>query len=145
MLFSEPGGRWRAVAYGPALCVVILLVEWLTGSTLHGFALGFCAVALGGFTALQVVAGRAHARVELTPDTLRQGTESVAVAHIAAVLPADDDDAADARALGELSGVPRRRRGIGLRLADGAVVRAWAIDHTGLRAALATALAGSRE
>ncbi|WP_336084526.1 hypothetical protein [Nocardia sp. SSK8] len=145
MLFSEPGARWRAVAYGPALCAVILLIEALTGATLHGFALGFCAVALGGFTALQVVAGRAHARVELTPDTLRQGTESLAVAEIAAVLPADDDDAAEARALGELSGIPRRRRGVGLRLADDAIVRAWAIDHAGLRAALHTALAGSRE
>ncbi|MFE3544054.1 hypothetical protein ACFXK0_13915 [Nocardia sp. NPDC059177] len=145
MLFSEPGAHWRAVAYGPALCAAIVLIEWLTGSIVHGFALGFCAVAIGGFTVLQVIAGRAHAKVELTADTLVQGTQTLPVADIAEVLPADDDDAADARALGELSGVPRRRRGVGLRLADGGYVQAWAIDHAGLRAALALALAGSRE
>lgn len=143
--FSEPGARWRAVTYGPALCAALLLAEWLTGATLHGFALGFCALALGGFTALQVVAGRTHARVELTADTLRQGTESLPLAEIAAILPADDAEAGDGRALGELSGVPRRRRGIALRLRDGRIVRAWAIDHVGLRAALTAALAGSQK
>lgn len=144
VLFSEPGARWRAVAYGPLLCAVILLVEWLAGSTLHGFALGFCAVAIGGFTGLQVIAGRTHARVELTGTALHQGVESVPLTEIAAVLPTDDDDAADGRALGALSGVPRRRRGIGLRLVDGRIVQAWAIDHAGLRAALGAALAGSQ-
>ncbi|MFE6920007.1 hypothetical protein ACFVAV_03085 [Nocardia sp. NPDC057663] len=144
VLFSEPGARWRAVAYGPLLCAVILLVEWLAGSSLHWFALGFCAVAIGGFTVLQVIAGRTHARVELTGATLHQGVESLSLADVVAVLPAEDDDATQARPLGALSGVPRRRRGIGLRLADGRIVQAWAIDHTGLRTALSAALAGSQ-
>lgn len=144
VLFSEPGARWRAVAYGPALCGGILGVEWLTGSTLHGFALGFCALALGGFTVLQVFAGRTHAGVELTEDALRQGTETLLLSQIAEILPADDAEAGDGRALGDLSGVPRRRRAIALRLVDGQIVRAWAIDHTGLRAALTSALAGSQ-
>ncbi|MGW6423268.1 hypothetical protein ACWF82_11390 [Nocardia sp. NPDC055053] len=144
VLFSEPGARWRAVAYGPLLCAVILLVEWLAGATPHWFALGFCAVAIGGFTVLQVIAGRTHGRVELTGSTLHQGVESLSLAEVAAVLPAEDDDAAQANPLGALSGVPRRRRGIGLRLVDGRVVQAWAIDHTGLRSALGAALAGSQ-
>ncbi|MFD6392439.1 hypothetical protein [Nocardia sp. NPDC060259] len=144
VLFSEPGARWRAVAYGPLLCAVILLVEWLAGATLHGFALGFCAVAIGGFTVLQVIAGRTHGRVELTDSTLHQGVESLALAEVAAVLPAEDDDAEQASPLGALSGIPRRRRGIGLRLVDGRIVQAWAIDHIGLRAALRSALAGSQ-
>ncbi|MEV6059612.1 hypothetical protein ACIGO9_04355 [Nocardia asteroides] len=144
VLFSESGAHWRAVAYGPLLCAVILLVEWLAGSTVHWFALAFCALAIGGFTVLQVIAGRTHARVELTSTTLHQGVESVSLAEIATVLPADDDDAPQARALGALSGVPRRRRGIGLRLVDGRIVQAWAVDHPGLRAALTTAVAGSR-
>lgn len=143
VMFSEPGAHWRAVSYGPALCAVIVLVEWLAGSTVHGFALGFCAVALGGFTVLQVIAGRTHARVELSTEALRQGTETLPLSEIAAVLPADDAESGDGRALGALSGVPRRRRGIGLRLLDGRIVQAWAIDHTGLRAALTAALAGS--
>ncbi|GEM33462.1 membrane protein [Nocardia neocaledoniensis NBRC 108232] len=145
VLFSEPGARWRAVAYGPLLCAGMLLIEWVFGSTLHGFALGFCAVAIGGFTVLQVIAGRTHARVELTDSTLRQGVETLPLADIAEVLAPDDDDVAQARPLGALTGVPRRRRGIGLRLVDGRIVRAWAIDHAGLRAALTGALAGSRE
>lgn len=144
VLFSEPGARWRAVAYGPLLCAVILLVEWLTGSTLHWFALGFCAVAIGGFTVVQVMAGRTHGGVELTDSTLHQGVESLSLDDVAAVLPVGDDDAAQGSPLGALSGVPRRRRGIGLRLVDGRIVQAWAIDHTGLRTALSSALAGSQ-
>jgi hypothetical protein len=31
-----------------------------------------------------------------------------------------------------------------LRLVDGRIVQAWAIDHAGLRAALGSALAGSQ-
>ncbi|MFC4126001.1 hypothetical protein [Nocardia rhizosphaerae] len=145
VLFSEPGAHWRAVAYGPLLCAGILAVEWLANSTTHAFALGFCALALGGFTVLQVIAGRTHARVELTASTLRQGVEVLSLAEIAAVLPPEDDDAAQARPLGALTGVPRRRRGIGLRLVDGRIVQAWAIDHAGLRAALTGALAGSQQ
>ncbi len=41
------------------------------------------------------------------------------------------------RALGELSGVPRGRTGIGLRLTGGRTAQAWARNHRGLRAALA--------
>ncbi|WP_231991932.1 DUF3093 domain-containing protein [Mycobacterium sp. ACS4331] len=40
------------------------------------------------------------------------------------------------RALGELTGVPRGRTGIGLRLTGGRTAQAWARDHKGLRAAL---------
>jgi hypothetical protein len=41
-----------------------------------------------------------------------------------------------ARALGELTGVPRGRTGIGLKLKGGRTVQAWARRHQGLRAAL---------
>ncbi|MEU8896645.1 hypothetical protein [Nocardia sp. NPDC048505] len=144
VLFAEPGARWRTVAYGPALCVVILLLELVTGSPVHWFALLFCAGLIALFVALQVVAGRRHVSVELTGATLRSGAETLARADIAEVLPprADariEEDWESARALGELSGVPRRRTGIGLRLRDGSVVQAWARDHRGLRAALTAA------
>lgn len=55
----------------------------------------------------------------------------------------DDDDGAivekwqSARALGELTGVPRGRTGIGLEITDGRTVQAWARRHRDLRAALA--------
>ncbi|WP_372440848.1 DUF3093 domain-containing protein [Mycolicibacterium mengxianglii] len=41
-----------------------------------------------------------------------------------------------ARALGELSGVPRGRTGIGLKLTGGRTAQAWARRHQALRAAL---------
>ncbi|MET9287454.1 hypothetical protein [Nocardia beijingensis] len=142
VLFTEPGARWRAVAYGPILCLAILALELVTGGAAHWFALLFCAALIAGFVALQVVAGKRHVSVELTTETLRSGTESLPLSSIAEVLPERDEDSWDdeewesARALGELTGVPRRRTGIGLRLADGSLVQAWARDHKGLRGAL---------
>ncbi|WP_280370577.1 hypothetical protein [Nocardia wallacei] len=146
VLFAEPGARWRTIAYGPVLCLIILLLEVGLGSRVHWFGLAFCAALLGGFVWLQVVAGRRHVSVELTGDTLRDGTETLPLRRIAAVLPEPDDESWDeedwqsARALGELTGVPRRRKAIGLKLDDGSLVQAWARDHRRLRAELTTAL-----
>ncbi|MGV9665806.1 hypothetical protein ACWDUL_12710 [Nocardia niigatensis] len=150
VLFSEPGARWRTIAYGPALCAIILVIELIRGGAIHWFGLIFCAVLLAGFVWLQVVAGKRHISVELTPEQLREGTEVVPLRDIAEVLPEEDEESWDyedwqsARALGELTGVPRRRKGIGLKLADGRLVQAWARDHLTLRAELTAALEQSR-
>ncbi|MEV6767803.1 hypothetical protein AB0N05_04145 [Nocardia sp. NPDC051030] len=118
----------------------------IRGGAVHWFGLLFCAVLLAGFVWLQVVAGKRHISVELTEDTLRQGAELLPLRNIAQVLPEDDEESWDyedwqsARALGELSGVPRRRKGIGLKLTDGGLVQAWARDHFTLRAELSAAL-----
>lgn len=149
ILFVEPGARWRSVAYGPLLCSIVLILELMTTAQVHWFALIFCAALIAGFVVLQVIAGQRHASVELTPATLRAGTETLPLAAIDAVLPErdadawDDEDWESARSLGELSGVPRRRTGIGLRLDGGDLVQAWAKDHRGLRAALTEALGGT--
>ncbi|MEV6556196.1 hypothetical protein AB0M22_10825 [Nocardia sp. NPDC051756] len=146
VLFAEPGARWRTVAYGPILCLIIFVVELTTGSSVHWFALLFCGSLIAMFVVLQVIAGQRHVSVELTDSTLRDGTETLPLSSIDAVLPERDEDAWDdedweeARALGELSGVPRRRTGIGLRLTDGSLVQAWAKDHRTLRATLTTAI-----
>ncbi|MVU83638.1 hypothetical protein GPX89_41170 [Nocardia sp. ET3-3] len=146
VLFSEPGARWRTIAYGPALCAIILAIELIRGGAVHWFGLAFCAVLLAGFVWLQVVAGKRHISVELTPESLREGTEVTRLNDIAEVLPEDDQESWDyedwqsARALGELTGVPRRRKGIGLKLKDGRLVQAWAHDHVTLRAELTAAL-----
>ncbi|MBL1075696.1 hypothetical protein JK358_14975 [Nocardia sp. 2] len=146
VLFSEPGARWRTIAYGPALCAIILILEVVRGGAVHWFGLVFCAALLAGFVWLQVLAGKRHISVELTPEQLRQGTEVVPLSNIAAVLPEvdeeswDDEDWESARALGELTGVPRRRKGIGLKLKNGDLVQAWARDHRTLRAELSAAL-----
>nr|WP_227999270.1 hypothetical protein [Nocardia australiensis] len=150
ILFAEPGSRWRTVSYGPGLCLIILFIELVTASQVHWFALIFCAALIAGFVVLQVIAGQRHVSVELTADALRDGTETVALTSIKEVLPErdedcwDDEDWESARALGELSGVPRRRTGIGLRLSDGGLVQAWAKDHRGLRVALTEALEARR-
>nr|WP_245717097.1 hypothetical protein [Nocardia mikamii] len=147
VLFSEPGARWRTVAYGPLLCLLVLILELaLRRGPVHWFGLAFCAILLAGFVTLQVVAGKRHVSVELTDSALREGTETLPLESIARVFPEhdeqswDDDPWESARALGELTGVPRRRRGIGLKLRDGAMVQAWARDHQQLRAELSAAL-----
>ena len=141
-LFHEPGARWRAVAFGPLFCLVALLIEVATGPVVHWFALPVMAVVLAVFAYIMVVAGRRHVSVELTETVLRQGTEELPVADIEAVLPPADPAAADqarwenARTLGELSGVPRKRTAVGLRLRGGTFVRAWAKDDAELRRCL---------
>jgi len=150
VLFDEPGGRWRTVAYGPVFCVVALVIELLTGPVVHWFALTLFSVILAGIVYAQVAAARRHVSVSLTGAILRQGAEEVPVADIVAVLPPADLYADEpqrwesARSLGELSGVPRRRKGIGLRLRNGSLVQAWARDDDGLRAALTEAVADAR-
>ncbi|MFD3812726.1 hypothetical protein [Rhodococcus sp. NPDC058639] len=140
-LFHEPGGRWRTVAYGPVLCAVGLVVEIATGPVVHWIALPVIALLLAGFAYPMVIAARRHVSVELTPTVLRQGTEELPVDDIEAVLPPSADPWKpdrweSARTLGELSGVPRGRTAVGLRLRGGALVRAWAKDADGLRARL---------
>jgi len=162
VLFYEPGARWRAVSYGPIACALILIVEMATGATPHWFALLFCGGLIAAFSAVQVLAARTHVSVRLTTSALHQGAETVPLSAIREVLPEQgagpvdaaslegvswndagswaEDEWESARALGELSGVPRRRTGIGLRLREGGLARAWAKNHRGLRAALTEAL-----
>nr|WP_236950257.1 DUF3093 family protein [Mycobacterium sp. MS1601] len=70
-------------------------------------------------------------------------------ADLPAPKPKEADDSAtvakwqSARALGELTGVPRGRTGIGLKLTKGRTAQAWARRHAELRAAL-TELMDSR-
>lgn len=147
VLFHEPGGRWRMLAWGPAFCLVVLVVELFSGPVIHWFGLALFSVILVGFTYLQLRAARTHASVELDAKQLRQGTETVDIGDIAEIFPPATYDVGEyepkkwetARVLGELSGVPRKRHGVGLRLVGGGLVQAWAKDDDGLRVALETA------
>jgi hypothetical protein len=148
VLYAEPGSRWRALLFGPAFSGIGYAVDRSLGAGLSVFAWVFVALLISSVVALQVVAGRRHASVELTREALRQGTESVGLDEIAEVFPPVDPDRPrseveaweSARALGELRGVPRRRTGIGLRLSNGGLVQAWAINDKALRTALEQAL-----
>ncbi|MBY4273008.1 hypothetical protein J2W54_004473 [Rhodococcus fascians] len=147
VLFHEPGGRWRVLLWGPAFCLVVLAVELASGPVIHWFALALFSLILVGLTYVQLRAARMHVSVELTTRQLRQGTETVDVAEITEIFPPAEYEDGEyepkkwetARVLGELSGVPRKRHGIGLRLVGGGLVQAWAKDDDGLRAALETA------
>ncbi|WP_420880997.1 hypothetical protein [Rhodococcus sp. (in: high G+C Gram-positive bacteria)] len=149
-LFLEEGARWRTVAYGPIFCVVALVIELVTGPVVHWFALTLFAAILAGIVSVQVAAARRHVSVLLTDSVLRQGAEEVPLDEIDEVLPEADPYADEpqpwesARTLGELSGVPRRRTGIGLRLRDGSLAQAWARDDEGLRDALTAAVADAK-
>ncbi|EID16379.1 hypothetical protein [Mycobacterium xenopi] len=144
-LFYEPGASWYWVLVGPVTAVAMLFIEKSAGYGWNVLVPMVFLVLVSGFLAIQVKAARIHTSVELTEDTLRQGTETIKVAEIVKVYP-EAEHAPDsglplhrwqsARALGELVGVPRGRVGIGLKLTHGRTAQAWARRHRHLRAAL---------
>lgn len=145
VLFHEPGASWYWVLAGPAAGIAMLMIEKTSGYGWQVLVPGIFFVLVTGFVALQVKAARIHTSVELTEQTLRQGTETIRVADIVQVYPEAENSPASgkelarwqsARALGELTGVPRGRVGIGLRLTEGRIAQAWARRHRHLRTAL---------
>ncbi len=183
ILFAEKGASWLWLLAGPAVGLAMFLIQLNSGlGTQWTVPVAFFAL-VSAFLALQIKAARIHTSVELTPEALRQGAETIPVDEIVSVYPepagkggysrglmkpnnaltnralrragfdedelaevsqpeVDDDEAAtvlkwqSARAIGELTGVPRGRTGIGLQLTGGRTAQAWARHHGELRAAL---------
>lgn len=138
-LFHEVGASWYWLLAGPVAALVMLGIEINSGIGAQLLVPAIFLVMVSGFLAVQVKAARIHTSVELTYDTLRQGTETIDVADIVLVFPEPGPDPEKwqaARALGELTGVPRGRTAIGLKLAGGRMAQAWARRHRELRAAL---------
>jgi hypothetical protein len=144
-LFYEPGASWLWVLGGPAAAVSMVLIEIWSGAVVSLAVPAIFLVMVSSFVALQVKAARIHVSVELTADALRQGTETILVREIVKVYPEAENSVKsdkplanwqEARALGELFGVPRGRFGIGLKLTEGRTAQAWARRHRHLRAAL---------
>jgi hypothetical protein len=144
-LFFEIGASWYWLLAGPVSAAVMLWIEISSGLGPQPIVPLAFLVLMSGFLAVQVKAARIHTTVWLTADTLRQGTEELAVNEIALVyqeLPVSSKSGLEphkwqsSRALGELTGVPRGRFGIGLKLSDGRTVQAWARRHRQLREAL---------
>ena len=140
VLFYEQGASWYWLLTGPASAVAMALIQLSAGYGIQLLVPGIFFVLVTGFLAIQVKAARIHTSVELTPDSLRQGTERIPTANIVRVYPepkgSDEPKWQSARALGELTGVPRRRTGIGLKLTNDRAAQAWARKHQELRAAL---------
>jgi hypothetical protein len=116
------------------------LIQLSAGYGIQLLVPGVFLVLVSGFLAIQVKAARIHTSVELTPDHLRQGTERIRVDEIVRIYPEPTGDEPpkwqSSRALGELTGVPRGRTGIGLKLTNDRSAQAWARKHQQLRAAL---------
>lgn len=139
-LFYEPGASWAWLLAGPAAGGAMLAIQISAGYGLQPLVPGLFLVLVSGFLAVQVKAARIHTSVELTPETLRQGAEITKLSEIVAVYPpatgSEMQKWQSARALGELTGVPRGRTGIGLKLSGSRTAQAWARRHATLRAEL---------
>lgn len=160
-LFFERGASWYWMLAAPAAALTMVFVQYRAGLGFRAFVPMLFLVMVGGFMALQIKAARTHTSVELTAETLREGTEILAVDDIVAVFPEPDytvrtaglmdkwqgralgvsstgplEKWQTARTLGEINGVPRGRKPVGVKLAGGSYAQAWARDHEGLRAAL---------
>jgi hypothetical protein len=141
LLFYEVGASWWWLLCGPISAVAMFQV-YRSGGLGNQLLVPACFLVLvSGFLAVQVKAARIHTSVELTAEKLRQGAETIDVDTILRIYPEAEPGEEtpkwmSSRALGELTGVPRRRTGIGLKLAGGRSAQAWAKRHRELRAAL---------
>ena len=140
VLFYEPGASWWWVLAGPASGIAMALIQLSAGYGIQWLVPAVFFVLVTGFLSIQIKAARIHTSVELTPDHLRQGTERISVDDIVRIYPEPKGPDApkwqSSRALGELTGVPRGRTGIGLKLSNDRGAQAWARKHHVLRAEL---------
>lgn len=143
VLYAEPGGSWWVVAIGPVLCLIVLITEIFGGGRLHWPALLVFALVIGGFSLVQVYAARTHVSMVLTERSLRQGAQTILLDEISEIFPENNSPETQkwesAPALGELSAVPRRRKGVGIRMRSGQLAQAWARDVDRFRSELTQA------
>ncbi len=145
ILFAEHGASWLWLLSGPLSGLTMLYLQ-VKGNGGYAPTLPMMFVVLvTGFVAIQIKANRIHTSVELTRESLREGAQITPVELLTEVYPekigrakpdATELKWVEARALGELSNVPRGRKPIGIALKGGRTARAWARKHRDLRAAL---------
>jgi len=145
ILFSEPGAHWAWILAGPGSGIAMALIQVSSGLGFQPLVPGVFLVLVTGFLWIQIKAARLHTSVELTADYLRQGAETIRISEIVTIYPEASGTEApkwqSARALGELTGVPRGRTGIGLKLSGDRTAQAWARKHRQFRKALTAAVA----
>ncbi|WP_319450890.1 MULTISPECIES: DUF3093 domain-containing protein [unclassified Mycobacterium] len=146
VLFAEPGASWWWLLVGPGSAGMMVFIQMSSGLGFQPTVPGIFFVLVTGFLTIQVKAARIHTSVELTSTYLRQGAETLLIREILKVYPPASGSEApkwqSARALGELTGVPRRRTGIGLKLSNDRSAQAWARKHKQLRTALTELVEG---
>ena len=144
-LFYEQGASWYWLLAGPVSGVTMLLIQLKGGGGIQLFVPTVFLVLVTGFLWLQVHAARVHSSVVLTAESLQQGTEVIPVRTIVTVYPEAERTVKSgellekwqtSRALGELSGIPRGRKGVGIKLTGDRTAQAWARKHRQLREAL---------
>ena len=86
-LFFENGASWYWLLAGPASAIAMLLIQIKGGVGFQPWVPLIFLVLVTGFLGLQVKAARIHTSVELTRDSLRQGTEVTPVSNIVAGVP----------------------------------------------------------
>ncbi|OCB49238.1 DUF3093 domain-containing protein [Mycobacterium vulneris] len=140
VLFYEQGASWAWLLLGPSAGVGMAVLQMTGGYGRDLWIPVLFLVLVSVFVAIQIKAARIHTSVELTAATLRQGAETLRVDEIVQIYPEASGSEApkwqSARALGELSGVPKGRTGIGLKLTGGRTAQAWARKHRKLREVL---------
>ena len=140
ILFYEPGATWWWILAGPLAGISMALIQLSAGYGIQWLVPGIFFVLVTGFLWIQIKAARIHTSVELTPDQLRQGEERISIDDIVRIYPeatgTDTPKWQSSRALGEFTGVPRGRKGIGLKLTNDRAAQAWARKHQRLRAEL---------
>ena len=140
VLFYEQGASWWWVASGPAAGITMVLIQMSAGLGFQWLVPTVFFALVSSFVALQVKAARIHTSVELTPTTLREGTERIHIDDIVRIYPEPEGNEEltwmSARALGELTGVPKGRTGIGVKLTNDRTAQAWARKHRQLRSQL---------
>ncbi|CQD08957.1 DUF3093 domain-containing protein [Mycolicibacterium conceptionense] len=140
VLYYEQGASWAWLLLGPFAGVGMAILQ-MTGGYGHDLWIPIVFLVLVSvFVAIQIKAARIHTSVELTAETLRQGAETLRVDEIVLIYPEASGSEVpkwqSARALGELTGVPKGRTGIGLKLTGARTAQAWARKHRKLREAL---------
>jgi hypothetical protein len=146
VLFAEPGASWWWLLVGPGSAAMMIFIQVSSGVGFQPIVPAIFFLLVTGFLTIQVKAARIHTSVELTSTYLRQGAETLLIGEILKVYPpasgAEAPKWQSARALGELTGVPRRRTGIGVKLSNDRRAQAWARKHLQLRAALTELVQG---
>lgn len=134
VLYAEEGSSWWPLLWGPLFAGVGAGLEAFAGPVHTAAWLGV-GIILFGIFALWVNARRKVYAVELTPITLRQGRETLAIDTIAQVT--DVGAATGSKVLGGGWSAPRKTDDVPVKLDDGTVVLAWARDGEALKNALA--------